>query len=1097
MNVDQARQALAIFSDICGLEPDQRRAALDTRCGDDADLRAAVERMLAADTRTAALIQTQVIDDALAGWVAEAADPVEEMLHHPGFANREAVGGQYRILRVLGEGGMGTVYEAEQVRPRRRVAIKAIRPGRVSRSMLRRFEYEAHLLARLQHPGIAQVFEADVQIVDRQVQAYIAMELVAGRRIDDFALSRRLSVDERVRLFIQVCDAVQHAHQVGIIHRDLKPANILITDSGQPKVLDFGVARAVEEDDSAPTLTHQNHIVGTLAYMSPEQVMSRADLDVRADVYSLGVILYRLLTGVMPIDVTSCTLPEAARRICEVEAPGVRTQNALIHRDLDSIVTRALDKDRNRRYRSADDFARDLQRYLDGEAVDARRGSRLYFIRKSLWRHRILATFTATAALALAAFAFYAAWQARESRKLAVAAERARSEASEAQAQAQADALRLRDALYYSRIGYAQAAMRDFDSRRVRNLLKESPAALRDWEWGYLNFGADESERFARFSWDRLRSGVACHHMGISGSPAGEVALHEMWTNDSRVISTLTDSAIVTLSQDESLAAGGGPLGVMHVYDVRTRQELWNLDELAGGDHRARMALRWLVFTADTSRLLSGGDDGRIRIWNARSGELERTIETGGAMLLEGIFLNRSERIVTGDFDGRVAIWSSLTGERIRDVFRMRSPTRTLAVSPDESALAASDVEGNLTILNLETSEPVGPPPTLRSRATAMRFSPDGRTLAIGGLDGAVRLIDFPTRGIRREYVGHGDYVLSIEYSADGKQLTSTSVDGTVRVWSNEPMPTAVLEYQTVGQALGLSIDSQRNDALVVTSRGGVKRISLETTQVSDAAQRVASSSLNRICISPDGRLIATSGDGAGVRIWDGATEALIRELPISRTPAPALSFSRDVGMLAAGDSSGRVRTWTGPSFEMQAEFTAGDAAIMSLDFDNAGRLATGSADGAIQIWNPRTGEREMSLRESGRLVYRVVFSPDGAMLVNAGEDSYVQIWDAKSGQPRFRCIGHTGPVLGAAFHPGGKRLITGGVDRVLRLWNMDSGQEVLALRGHDRIVQSVAFTSDGRTLVSTSDDGTVRIWRSTALDAPVGMGHSWTPDQR
>jgi non-specific serine/threonine protein kinase/serine/threonine-protein kinase len=324
----------------------------------------------------------------------------------------------YRILRVIGEGGMGTVYEAEQERPRRIVALKMIRPGVATATLLKRFEQEAHALGRLRHPGIAQIYEAGMADAGHGPQPYFAMEFVTGRPLDQYVTERNPGVRERLDLVARICDAVHHAHQKGIIHRDLKPGNILVEDSGQPRVLDFGLARVTDSDIQATMQTDVGQIVGTLPYMSPEQVLGDPlALDTRSDVYALGVLLYLVLAGHLPYDLKKAHLAECIRVIREVDPSLLGTVSREFRGDVETIAARALEKEKERRYQSAAELGSDLRRYLSHEPIVARPASAAYQLGKFARRNRTLVAGAAATVLALVAGVGVSSWQAVRARR--------------------------------------------------------------------------------------------------------------------------------------------------------------------------------------------------------------------------------------------------------------------------------------------------------------------------------------------------------------------------------------------------------------------------------------------------------------------------------------------------------------------------------------------------------------------------------------------------------------------------------------------------------------------------------------------------------
>jgi hypothetical protein len=412
-------------------DPEQRRRFLEQACGADQDLRQQVERLLALSQSAGDFFQDCA--PALAPVAADAAQVLSaaESAVEAEIPETKCIG-PYKLLQKLGEGGYGVVYMAEQEQPiRRRVALKIIKLGMDTKNVIARFEAERQALALMDHPNIARVLDAGATETGRP---YFVMELVYGVKITDYCDQNRVSMQERLQLFIQVCNAVQHAHQKGIIHRDLKPSNIMVTMHDGvpvPKVIDFGIAKATEQRLTDKTLfTSYAQLMGTPAYMSPEQMeLSGLNLDTRSDIYSLGVLLYELLTGRTPFDTTDLLklgVDELRRTVCEREplSPSAKLQTlnneeltktasrrqvepprllSQLHGDLDWIVLKCLEKDRTRRYGGANALALDIQRYLDEEAVLARPPSQLYRLQKLVRRNRMVFLFGAAAVTALLA----------------------------------------------------------------------------------------------------------------------------------------------------------------------------------------------------------------------------------------------------------------------------------------------------------------------------------------------------------------------------------------------------------------------------------------------------------------------------------------------------------------------------------------------------------------------------------------------------------------------------------------------------------------------------------------------------------------------
>jgi eukaryotic-like serine/threonine-protein kinase len=1119
MNSDRDQLVKEILADALEKADGTERAAyLSQACGEDAQLRQHVKALLQAHEKAGSFLEEPATPPP--GDVTMVLPPEES----PG-----ALIGRYKILEQIGQGGFGVVYVAEQREPvKRRVALKIIKLGMDTRQVVARFEAERQALALMDHPNIAHVFDGGATDTGRP---FFVMELVRGVRMTDYCAQNHLSTGERLKLFIQVCHAIQHAHQKGIIHRDIKPSNILVTlHDVVPvlKVIDFGIAKATQQELTQKTVyTQFQQFIGTPAYMSPEQAeMSGLDIDTRSDIYSLGVLLYELLTGSTPFDTkellqsgvdemrkiirerqplrpsTRLTRELAAKRAGNAGPSKVNGHNSAIDSDLDWIVLKCLEKDRTRRYETANGLAVDIQRHLKHQPVVARPPSMAYRARKFVRRHNAMMGAAGLVAATLVLGILVSTWQAvratraektaREKTSIAEAerqradeaarvADSQRERAEQEAQKAKASEMAARQNLYAANMSLVQQAWERSDVGQVQRLLEATAVYPgRGFEWYYW-------QRQTRLALKTLRGHLTAVN-SVAFSPDGQRIVTGSHDQTAKVWEATSGRGLFTLKGHRApiWSVAFSPDGqriVTGSQDVTAR--IW---EVAGGKELLMLKghngqIRSVAFSPDGQRIVTGSSDHTAKVWEAASGRELLTLKGHSAPIQSVAFSPDGQRIVTGSSDRTAKVWEAASGRELLTLKGHDSRIRSVRFSPDGQRIVTGSGDHTAKVWEAASGRELLTLKGHGSEILSVVFSPDGQRIVTGSWDQTAKVWEAASGRELLTLKGHSDRIWSVAFSPDGQRIVTGSSDHTAKVWE----AASDLELHTLKGhtssiwSVAFSPDGQR----IVTGSSD------HTAKVWEAARgrellmlKGHNASIASVAFSPDDQRVVTGSWDHTARVWGAATGQELLTLKGHRAPIWSVAFSPDGQRIVTGSSDHTAKVWDAASGRELLTLKGHRAPIWSAAFSPGGqRIVTGSSDHTAKVWDAASGRELLTLKGHDSSIRSVRFSPDGQRIITGSDDQTAKVWDAASGRELLVLKGHGSEILAVTFSPDSQRIVTGSVDQTAKVWDAASGQELLTLKGHSDRIWSVAFSPDGQRIVTGSDDQTARVWLATGAE--------------
>ncbi len=994
---------------------------------------------------------------------------------------------QYKVVRELGRGGMGVVYEAEHQSLGRRVAIKVLPTLNVTDFTSReRFRREAQLTARLHHPNIVQIFE----VGEHKGQPFLALEFVHGPSLRERLRQSPQPPREAAAIVATLARAIHYAHEQGIVHRDLKPANVLLADPKTdthvsasdgtnlpvslshyiPKVTDFGLAQPVGEGD----ITATGAIVGTPAYMAPEQASGKSKQQLigpSVDIYALGAILYEIISG-RPV-FQGVTALEALDQVRTQEPVSPMRLQPLVPRDLDTICLKCLEKEPAKRYSSAQSLADDLQRFLSGEPIAARRSRTGERVKRWCRRNQslvvagVLGVVALLSAMGLAINYAFTIQIQREQQLTQSALEDANFQRSRAEQNANnlvhQEALTraaLVDAERFRKQAERQSA--DFALERGLSLLDQGDVAR-----GMLMLG--RSLELAQPSATELE-----HVIRSNLSAAQNRFLYQLRL----VLDHGGEAQALAFSPDGKSLWTGSRVNPPQRWNVHS-----GLPEGAPLPHNGE--IRAIEVSADGRLVATASTDKTARLWESATGKPYGKPLEHKHWVHAVAFNSDGSLVVTGSADGTARLWEAATGE-LRGTFLPPGWIQSVAFSPDGQTIAMA-AGPRVWLYDAGTTKQVGEPMAHPGEVWTIAFKPDGKVLLTGCEDGTARLWEANSGKPLGFPLLHQGPVRSVGYSHDGTSLWSGDATGRVRMWDTVKMAPLGIPLQNQSAIYAVAMNSDQT-CLATGSADGKVRLWQKAPAQTPARVLPHERLAYCVAVSPDGKSVATGTADQQLRIWDVATGKRVGNPMSHDASILGVAFSPDGKTILTASSDKTARLWNFADNTQRGTPLPHDDHVYAVAFSPDGEFVVTSAkDSTARRWNASTGAPIGSPLIHPHWVHAVAVSPDSKTILTGCEDARARLWDARTGAELGEPLQHRGPVRSVAFSPDGSKIVTGTWDDgMAQVWDVTKRTPVGPPMPHQEHVLAVEFSPNGKSVATGTWDGTARLW-DVATGKPLG----------